>query len=536
MEGNDDASRTSIDGWRALALAAVGLFAMAVVGAAPRSPYQPTLTPGGQPHGPLTALATLLRLDRIPGNPVLFVGIVVVVVAVLGFLALLRATFRGQVGLGAVAALVIGAHGLLLMLPLLYSADVYSYAYYGRIEGWYGGNPYVQTPLDYPDDPLWKFVGSIWVTTRAVYGPAWSALSGGLSTWLRARPASQVDAYRMVAIVASLATCVVIVWTVRRLWPQRTAFALAAFGANPVVIYHSVASGHNDVLVALTIAGAFAFVVSRREMPAVALLTLGMLVKATAGLPLVLLLVWCIARRPREERWRVALTHVGLAVAITVAFAAPFFQWQDPTLGMLELAGHSGWLSPSSVGSHLVDMLTFHTLGWVVRVIAGIVLVRWIWRLSVAVWRRTTGTDIAGAPVMSPREQAATWGWVLMLLMLLGPVLLPWYVTWALPLAWVLPKTARTTLLAVSSILGATLWATNAMRYPGAFTLNVFVGNWIAVPIILALLIALLRDLRSRIETGALFEDEIGIVEPPPVSVQVEDEQPVAEPAGQGAG
>jgi alpha-1,6-mannosyltransferase len=534
--GTDDASRISIDGWRALALAAVGLVAMAIVGAAPRSPFQPLLTPGGQPHGPLTAIATWLRLDRIPGNPILLVGVAVSIVAVLGFLALLRATFRGQIGLGAVAGLVIGAHALLLGLPLLFSRDVYSYAYYGRIAGWYGGNPYVQTPLDYPNDPLWKFVGSIWVSTRAVYGPAWSALSSGLSTWLRARPASQVDAYRMMAILASLATCVLIVWTVRRLWPERTAFALAAFGANPVVVFHSVASGHNDVLVALTIAGAFALVVSRREMPAVALLTLGALVKATAGLPLVLLLVWCVARRPPGQRWRVALTHVGLSVAITVAFAAPFFQLRDPTLGMLELAGHSGWLSPSAVGSHVVDILTFHTLGWVVRVIAGVVLIRWIWRLSVAVWRRTTGTDVAGAPVMTPREQAATWGWVLMLLMLLGPVLLPWYITWALPLAWVLPKTARTTLLAVSSLLGATLWATEAFRYPGAFTLNVFVGNWIAVPIIVALLIALLRDLRSRIETGALFEDEIGIREPPPMAVQVEGEQPVAEPAGQGAG
>ena len=535
MGGNDDESSRSIDGWHAFAIAALGLLAMAIVGAAPGSPYQPILTQGGQAGGPLTTIATWLRLDRIPGNPILLVGVVVSVVAALGFLALLRATFSGRVGIGPVAALVIAAHGLLLGLPLLFSRDVYSYAYYGRIAGWYGGNPYVQTPLDYPNDPLWKFVGPIWVNTHAVYGPAWSALSGGLSTWLRARPANQVEAYRMLAIVASLATCVLIVWTVRRLWPERTAFALAAFGANPVVIFHSVASGHNDLLVALTIAGAFALVVSRREMPAVALLTLGMLVKATAGLPLILLLVWCIARRPSNQRWRVALTHVGLAAAIAIAFAVPFFQLRDPTLGMLELAGHSGWLSPSAVGSHAVDILTFHTLGWVVRVIAGVVLIRWIWRLSVAVWRRTTGTDVAGAPVMSPREQAATWGWVLMLLMLLGPVLLPWYVTWALPLAWVLPKTARTTLLAVSSILGVTLWSTEAMRYPGAFTLNVFVGNWIAVPIILALLIALLRDLRSRIETGALFEDEIGIVEPPPMVTQLEGEQAVAEPAGHGA-
>jgi alpha-1,6-mannosyltransferase len=289
------------------------------------------------------------------------------------------------------------------------------------------------------------------------------------------------------------------------------------------------------VLVALTIAAAFACVVSHREMPAVALLTLGALIKATAGLPLILLLVWCIARRPPEQRWRPAMTHVGLAVAISLVFSLPFFQLQDPTLGMLDLASHSGWLSPAAVGSHVVDILTFHTLGWVVRVVIGIVLLIWIWRLSVAVWRRTTGTDVAGAPVMSPREQAATWGWVLMLLMLLGPVLMPWYVTWALPLAWVLPRAARTTLLAVSAILGVTLWSTEAMRYPGAFRLNVFVGNWIAVPIIVGLVIWLLRDLRSRIEGGGLFEDEAGLAMPA-LFEESPGEQRVAETATQPAG
>ena len=509
---------------------------MAIVGAAPGSPYQPLLTPGGQPHGPLTEVAMRLGLDRIPGDPILAIGALVSACAVLGFLYLLRASFRGRVGLGAAAALVLGAHALLLGLPLLFSRDVYSYAFYGRIAGVYGGNPYVDIPLDHPTDALWRFVGPIWVNTPAVYGPAWSSLSGWLGTILR-RPEAQVEAYRVIAAAASLLTCAVIVWTVRRLWPERTAFALVAFGANPVVIFHSVASGHNDLLVALAIATAFALVVSHREMPAIAVLTVGALIKATAGLPLILLLVWCVARRRPEERRRVAITHGGLAVVIAAAFAVPFAQLQDPTLGMLTLAGHQGWLAPAAVGSHLVDMLTFHTLGWTVRVAAGVVLLLAIWRLSAAIWRRTTGTDVAGAPVMSPREQAATWGWVLMLLMLLGPVLLPWYVVWALPLAWVLPKAPRTALIATSALLGGTLWSAEAMRYPGAFSLNVFLGNWIVVPIIVGLLLWLLRDLRSRVQDGLLFEDEVGLAEPPPVLLgEAEEEERVPEGAGQGAG
>jgi alpha-1,6-mannosyltransferase len=528
--------RTTAAGWRALALAAAGLFAMAVVGAAPGSPYQPLLTPGGRPHGPLTDLAVRLRLDAIPGNPILALGAVVSIGAVVAFLLLLRAAYHGRVGIWPVVTLVLGAHALLLGLPLLFSRDVYSYAFYGRIAGVYGENPYVAIPLDHPTDALWRFVGPIWVNTPAVYGPVWSSLSGWLSTMLRARPEAHVEAYRMIAVVASLLTCAVIVWTVRRLWPERTAFALVAFGANPVVVFHSVASGHNDMLVALAITVAFALVVSHREMPAIAVLTLGALIKATAGLPLILLLVWCIARRPPQERWRVAITHVGLAAAITAVFSAPYVQLQDPTLGMLTLAGHEGWLAPAAVGGHLVDMLTFHTMGWVVRLAAGVILVISIWRLARAIWRRTTGTDVAGAPVMSPREQAATWGWVLMLLMLLGPVLLPWYVAWALPLAWVLPKAPRTALIATSALLGATLWSTEPLRYPGAFSLNVFVGNWIVVPVIVVLLLWVLYDLRSRIEGGLLFEDEFGLQQPAPLTEQPAGEQRVSDATDEDAG
>ena len=267
----------------------------------------------------------------------------------------------------------------------------------------------------------------------------------------------------------------------RRLWPERTAFALVAFGANPVVVFHAVASGHNDMLVALMIASAFALVVSHKEMPAIALLTIGALIKATAGLPLLLLLVWCVARASRRIAGAWASRMWALPPRSRRRSPRRSSSSRSPTPGMLELAGREeGWLAPAAVGARLVDLLTFDTMGWVVRAVAAAILAVAIWRLARTVWRRTTGTDVAWAPVMMPREQAATWGWALLLLMLLGPVLMPWYVVWVLPLAWVLPKAPRTALIAVSSLLGVTLWSAEALRYPGAFSLNVSsgTGSW----------------------------------------------------------
>jgi alpha-1,6-mannosyltransferase len=483
----------------AVTLAAVGIGAMAVVAASPGSPYQPILTPNGQPKGWLRDLAGGLGLGAIHGDPQLLVATAVSVAAVGAFLLLLREAFRGGVSVRAVAAVVIGAHLLLLFVPLLFSRDVYSYAFYGRIAAIYHANPYVQTPLDHTGDLLWNYVGPKWVDTPAVYGPGWTSLSALLATFLP-KPVDQVEAYRFIAIAASLATCGAIVWTVRIAWPARTAFALAAFGANPVVLFHSVASGHNDLLVALSIVLALGLVLRGRALWAIVALTLGALVKATAILPLLLLIVWFVGTRPPEARRRALAYALGIPAAIGFAFALPYLQLRDPTLGMLQLAGHEGWLSPSAGLSSLVDFLSFHTLGWVVRIAFAGVLVVTMVALAREVWRRGDS--------LTPNGLAASWAWALVLFTLLGPVLLPWYVVWALPLVWVLPRVPRTALLAAGALLAVTLWSAEPLRYPGAFSLDVFVGHWLVTPAFLVLLVLSLRDLRSRIDLGFALDDE----------------------------
>jgi hypothetical protein len=487
-------------------LAGLTLFMMAVVAASPGSPYQPVLTPNGQPSGPLRDLAVRLGLDRIHGNPQLLIATLVSVAAVAAFLLLLRACFRGLVSVRAVVALVVGAHLALLFIPLLFSRDVYSYAYYGRIAGIYGGNPYVQTPLDHSSDLLWNYVGPKWVDTPAVYGPAWTALSAALSRVLP-RPADHVESYRFLAIAASLLTCAVIVWVARELRPERVAFALAAFGANPVVIFHAAGGGHVDLLVALAIVSALAFVIRGRELPAIGILAVGALLKATVALPLLLLIVWCVARRDPSERRRTLLTHGGLAVAIGLTFAVPYLQLQDPTLGLTELMWHEGWLAPSAAIERVVGFLSFGVLFGVPRFVFGVILIVAIGWIVAAVWRRADERrgDTHKPSAVSSRELGAAWGWALVTLLLLGPVLLPWYVVPALPVAVLLPRVPRRALIATSALMAVTLWSAEPLRYPGGFAVDLFVGRCLVTPVLLYFLWDVLRELRSRMEIGLPF-------------------------------
>ncbi len=495
--------RPEVRSWTPL-LAGLGLCAMAVVGAAPGSPYQPLLVPGADPSGPARALAGWVGLADLHGDVSLALATLVAVGAVAAFLFLLRDTFRQRVSLRAVVVLVIVAHVLLLFVPLLFSRDVYSYALQGRIAGLDGGNPYVETSVDHADDPFARYVGPKWADTPAVYGPAWTSLSSLLARWFR-DPAALVAAYRVLAVAVSLAVCAAIVWVVHALWPGRVTFALAAFGANPVVLFHTVAGGHNDLLVALAVIVALGLVARRHEGWAISVLTMGTLVKASAALPLLLLIVWCVGRSPAGQRLRTLVLRGGTAAAIAAVFALPYIRSGDPTLGIARLAGHRGWLAPSAALTRIVEDAPLGGSGWIVRTGFALVLLVAVVGLAREAWRRAPGPGVV--------ELGAVWGWSLLLLVLLGPVLLPWYVVWALPLVWLLPSLARSVAIAVSAVLSVALWSAEQLRFPEAFDVNVTVVRWIVAPGFLVLAILLLRELRSRLRSGVGLEDDGG---PPP--------------------
>jgi hypothetical protein len=301
-----------------------------------------------------------------------------------------------------------------------------------------------------------------------------------------------VTTFRSIAAAASLGTVTLIALTVRRERPARAAFAVAAFGLNPVILFQSVGGGHNDLLLALAVAGAFAMVLRGRTIPAVAVLALATLVKASAALPLLLLVAWVVAGRAEGRRVRAAVTHGGLAVLIGAVVAAPFLQSQDPSLGMLELAGHEGWLAPSRLVRRTLDFVSGDVLGVIARIgFAAALLI-----CLAALLRRVTRSDVP-AP-----ELGAAWGWSLILLMLLGPVLLPWYVAWSLPLVWLLPRVPRVVLIGTGAALALSQWTAEPTRYPGAYDANVLIGHYVLTPVVVALVVWLVIDLRRRCRDG----------------------------------
>ena len=159
----------------ALGASVASFVVVALVAATPASPFTPILP--SEPGGPFRWLAELVGLDGVHGSALAAVGVVAVSFAAVAFLLVIRECRRGTISARAAIGLAIAYHLALLFLPLLFSRDVYSYAYYGKIAATYHANPYVATPADFPHDVLATFVGPKWVDTPAVYGALWTQVS-----------------------------------------------------------------------------------------------------------------------------------------------------------------------------------------------------------------------------------------------------------------------------------------------------------------------------------------------------------------------
>jgi hypothetical protein len=514
--------------------AAVGGFAFVVLAAGIEgSPLQPILPPGLEPMLPFRAAARGVGLDSLQPLFQATVAIVAVIAATLTFLYALRAAWRGHVSVRTVAVIGVAFAAVAVALPLLFSRDVYSYSMYGRIASLHHANPYVSTPQDFARDPMFPLVGPQWRGTTAVYGPAFTLLSSVLTRWLRT-PESLILAFKVIAGVAEVLTFLLVAWLARRVWPERAAFATMLVAWNPVVVFHGVGGGHNDLLVGLAVVAALCVLARgrrrsaadggrerspRSELVATAVLALGTLVKATAAIPLFLLIVASVWRRPREERVRWMAAHVGIAAALFGAFAAPFFQLHDPTFGLATLATHEGWLAPSrffrvilghvghavggGIGQTVAEALVRVAFP-LVFVVAFAAIVRWVARAEAA----SSGTLDA----MSPRAAGAVWGWGLLVGTLAAPVLLPWYIVWALPVVWLLPRTARSSAILLSGLLTVSQTVAAAVHFPAIFHATLFVGHYVLTPVLFVTFVVLLRDLARRLtdSTGLLAEVDAG--------------------------
>ena len=326
--------------------------------------------------------------------------------------------------LGAVLALAFAVQLAPLAGPVLLSTDVYTYWDYGRIGAVHGGNPYVDRPSEFPDDPAFPLMGAQWRDTTSVYGPGFSLASEAHASAVGDSPDLAAWIYKALAALAMLALTVL----AARLG-RRPAYAAAFVGWNPLLALHFAGGGHNDAwMMAFVLLALVAGAGGRRALAGVA----WAFAVAVKWLPLVF-----IPLRYLEAR-RVGKPVNHYAFPATLGLVA----------GVASLVYGGSWLGAfGPLRENLVEERADYSIpsrlsglgipeGAAVALLAALFVVAYAWLLREA-WRGRARLALTAGLLLV----ATSW-------------LVPWYAVWAVPLAAVEEDApARWLALALSAYL-----------------------------------------------------------------------------------
>lgn len=315
----------------------------------------------------------------------------------------------------------------LLLSPPLFSRDVYSYFGQGRLllEGY---DPYSTGVSVLPG---WFADGAdpMWGETPTPYGPFFLLLARGVADFAGTHAFLGAIMFRLIA-VAGLG---LMVWAVPRLAELNgisPAKATWLAVANPLVIMHFVAGAHNDALMTGLMLAAFVVAARGRwyGLAGAALIGLAASVK-----PIALL----------------ALPFVGLQMAGTRAsFRARTAAWVWVTLAAVAAFGLTalladtgmGWISSLSAPGEVKTWLSPPTaVGMVVGGALQLLGLADSDAGAVAVFRLlgiVASLAIVAYLCLRPQGRSAVRSAALAFgaVVLLGPVIQPWYLLWVLPL------------------------------------------------------------------------------------------------------
>jgi alpha-1,6-mannosyltransferase len=350
---------------------------------------------------------------------------------------------------------------LLLSVPL-FSRDTYSYLAQGALLR-DGFDPYAVGPIDNPN-ALLDNVSPIWTITTAPYGPAFIMIAKLITILV----GNHVIAGTMLLRLCMLPGFVLLIWATPRIARHIGAnvpIALWICALNPLVIIHLMGGVHNEMLMVGLMAAGIALTLESRHIAGIALIAVGVAVKATAGIALPFM-VWVWMRHLCERRGyrppRAFAAAAGISVLIFVAVFAVLSGVAGVGLGWLTaLAGSVkiiNWLSIPTAAANLIHAIaglffpvSFYAVLQITRVV-GIAVVAVALPL---LWWRFRHDD---------RQAITGIAWAMLVVVLFAPAALPWYYSWPLAVLAPLAQSRR----AVAAVAAFSTWIMVVFKPDGA--------------------------------------------------------------------
>jgi alpha-1,6-mannosyltransferase len=358
----------------------------------------------------------------LPGVVAVYGGMVLFVRVWFGLFQTLRA--RPGVSIRPLAwMLVLWLIPLLAVAPL-FSRDVFSYAAQGEMMS-HHLNPYHYGPGTLGTGPYENPVDTLWLNTPAPYGPLFLMLAGWSASLSLHHALFTVLLLRLQSVVGVglIAYCVP---KLARSFGRDAAPAFVLAVLNPLTLLALVGGAHNDaIMVGLLLAGVTA-ARSRRPVWGIVLCALAASIKVPAALGIVYV-AWDWAGS--GATWRERANTLARAGLITLAVMGFLSLVSGLGWGWIANLGTPGtvrsWMAPAT-GFGLLISGTAHVLGIGVGIGGVLTFTRAVGLL---------GAAAVALYCLRHRERLGLLGALgitMMMFVLLGPVVQPWYLTWGI--------------------------------------------------------------------------------------------------------
>jgi alpha-1,6-mannosyltransferase len=315
----------------------------------------------------------------------------------------------------------------MIVAPPLFSRDVFSYAAQGEMTAHnispYLYGPYTMGPASnsytLPVDPLWS-------NTPAPYGPGFLSIDGFIDKITFHHELWTVVGLRLLEVFAVILIGYGVTLLAKGLHRDPgEAFVLAAM--NPLVLLTLIGGAHNDALMTGFLVVGLALAVQRHPVWALFFVALAASIKAPAAIGLAFV-AWNWHGPEATLKQRIRPFVIGGVVTAAVlgatTLAAGFgFSWID---NLLSNGTVRSWAAPATgagmaitniahaLGAHGVELGSVLSVTRFLGLLTAVLLTLWLlWHSDQRGWVRYLGV-------------------ALLLFVILGPVVQPWYLAWGI--------------------------------------------------------------------------------------------------------
>ena len=323
---------------------------------------------------------------------------------------------------------MMGVFGLwslpLMVIAPIFSRDAYSYAAQGEMVSRHM-NPYLYGPFELGNNAYTAPVDPLWGNSPAPYGPMFLQLDGFIARLTFHNELATIVLLRLLAVVGVLliAACVP---RLARLYHRDGAELFTLMVLNPVTLFHLIGGAHNDALMLGLLLAGVTMAKEKRPIVGIILCGLATAVKAPAALGILYIgWSWLGTGVPIKDRIRPVFTAGLIGVGVLGFFSyISGLGW-----GWVSILGTPGvvrsWASPTTALAFLITGVAHvaHLGIGVGGVLSVCRLLGMVVAAGSAIWLLLNSDRIGTLKAL---------GITLLLFVLLGPVVQPWYLSWGL--------------------------------------------------------------------------------------------------------